>query len=249
VGTPLLSSSRPERVAVLAADVELAQRLPAERRQAAEPASMARVLRRGTGRWDASEDSAPARDGYGLLVIDGMLVRRVGYEGRYGAELLGPGDVLRPWEHDGDEAVLPFEAGWRVLSPLRLAVLDLPWVMRMSRYPEVSAELLGRLQRRSRRLASMLVISQQPKLDEAVWLFFWELADRYGRVRSDGTHVGLDLTHELIGYLIGARRPSVSTSVKRLERAGRVRREGHSWVLLGDPPPTAAPVSETAATR
>jgi CRP-like cAMP-binding protein len=205
------------------------------------------VIRHQTGLWDAREDAEPARDGYGLLVLDGMLVRRVGHGGRYGAELLGPGDVLRPWEHDGDEAVLPFEAQWRVLSPLRLAVLDLAWVVRMTRFPEVSAELLGRLQRRSRRLASMLVISQQPKLDDALWLFFWELADRYGHVRPDGTHVGLELTHELIGYLIGARRPSVSTALKRLERAGRVRRHGHSWVLLGEPPALAPPVSETAA--
>ena len=197
---------------------------------------MARVLRRERGHWDAREDASVARDGFGLLVVDGLLVRRVGYDGRFGAELLGPGDLLRPWEHDGEEAVLPFEATWRVLESLRLAVLDRPWAGRMGAFPEVVCQLFGRSQRRSRRLASMLVIAQQPRLQDTLMLFFWELADRYGRVHPDGVHVGLALTHELISYLVGARRPSVSTALGRLQGEGLIRREGRQWILLGDPP-------------
>jgi CRP/FNR family transcriptional regulator, cyclic AMP receptor protein len=165
-----------------------------------------------------------------------MLVRRVGIEGHYGAELLSAGDVLCPWAHDGEDAVLPFEATWRILEPLRLAVLDLAWLARMSPYPELFVELFGRSHQRSRRLASMLAIGRHRRLEETLWMFFWELADRYGCVRPDGTHVGLALTHELIGHLVGAQRPSVSTALKRLERDGRVRRNGRSWVLLGQPP-------------
>src|SRR5689334_22801566 len=120
MASSLFASHRSERIAVIGADTELAARLTEEQRRVAEPASGARILRRETGTWDSREDSEPARDGYGLLIIDGMLVRRMGYDGRFGAELLGPGDVLRPWEHDGEEAVLPFQAHWRVLNPLRL---------------------------------------------------------------------------------------------------------------------------------
>jgi CRP/FNR family cyclic AMP-dependent transcriptional regulator len=232
----LFNVSRPERVAVLREDVELATRLPRDRRPRAEELSLTRVLRRESGVWEAGADASQARDGFGLLVIDGMLVRRVGYEGRYGAELLGPGDLLRPWEHDGEAAVLPFEAIWRVLVPLRLAVLDRAWAERMGPYPEVASELFARSMRRARRLASMLVIAQQPRLQDTLELFFWELADRYGRVHPDGVHVGLGLTHELIGYLVGARRPSVSTALGRLQREGKIRREGRQWILLGEPP-------------
>ena len=82
----------------------------------------------------------------------------------------------------------------------------------------------------------MLVIAQQPRLQDTLMLFFWELADRYGRVHPDGVHVGLALTHELISYLVGARRPSVSTALGRLQGEGRIRREGRQWILLGDPP-------------
>jgi CRP/FNR family cyclic AMP-dependent transcriptional regulator len=231
-----LSSTRTERVAVLRADEGLAAQLDGAHRAEAERLSVTRVLRRDAGLWEASADAGAARDGFGLLVIEGMLVRRVGYEGRYAAELLGPGDLLRPWEHDGEEAVLPFDAAWRLLDPLRLAVLDRAWAQRMAGYPEVTAELFGRSLRRSRRLASMLVIAQQRRLHDTLELFFWELADRYGRVRPDGVHIGLPLTHELISYLVGARRPSVSTALGRLQRDGVVRREGRCWVLLGEPP-------------
>jgi CRP-like cAMP-binding protein len=235
VESALLTNSR-ERVRVLAEDDDLADLVPPERRDDAEQVSVARVLRRDNGTWDARGDASVARDGLGLLIIDGMLVRRVGFGGHFGAELLGPGDILRPWEHDGEEAVLPFEATWRVLKPVRMAVLDRKWTARMCAYPELISALFGRSQRRSRRLASMLVISQQRRLEDTLWLFLWELADRYGVVRRDGVHVGLKLTHKLVGYLIGAQRPSVSTALKRMEDAGRIRRERSTWILLGDPP-------------
>lgn len=228
--------ARPDRIPVLELDSDLARRLSGARLQRARMAGFARILERDAGSWDAGRDAAPASDGLGLLVIDGVLVRRVGLDGRYAAEVLGPGDVLRPWEHDGDTAVLPFEPVWRALRPLRLAVLDLQWAERMSPYPEVMAELLARSLRRSLRLAAMLVISQQPRLEEALLRCLWELADRFGRVRPDGTHVELELTHELVGYLVGARRPSISTALKRLETARKLRREGRTFVLLGDPP-------------
>ena len=131
--------------------------------------------------WDAREDADRARDGYGLLLLDGALIRRVGYGGRFGAELLADGDLLRPWEFDGEESI-GFETGWRVLTRTRLAVLDLPWTERMGRYPRVGPALAGRALVRSRRLAAMMAIAQQPRLDDRLWMLFWELADRHGQV-------------------------------------------------------------------
>ena len=39
----------------------------------------------------------PAQEAIGLLVLQGLPVRRVGVDGRFGAELLGQGDILRSW--------------------------------------------------------------------------------------------------------------------------------------------------------
>jgi CRP/FNR family cyclic AMP-dependent transcriptional regulator len=228
--------ARADRVAVLTVDRGLADRLEGERRARAELLSEARVLRHGVGSWDAKQDASHGRDGLGLLVVEGLIVRRVGMFGRFGAELLSDGDLLRPVEHDGEGATLPFEATWRVLAPLRLAVLDLAWMARMSPYPEVTAEITRRVMARSRRLASLQAIAQHHRLEDRLRLFFWELADRYGRVGPDGVRLELQLTHEIISHLVGAQRPSVSSALGRLARSGHVRRVGQTWLLVGPPP-------------
>ena len=221
---------------MLSVDGELAERLDEARRARAERLSVAHVLRREPGVWAARQDADHGRDGLGLLVIEGTLVRRVGLVGRFGAELLSAGDVLQPAQHDGEEATLPFEAEWQVLAPLRMAVLDLAWMTRMAPFPEVIASLAARIMVRSRRLASLLAIAQHHRLEDRLRLFFWELADRYGRVGPDGVRLELRLTHELISHVVGAHRPSVSAALGRLETAGCIRRQGRNWVLLGPPP-------------
>jgi CRP/FNR family cyclic AMP-dependent transcriptional regulator len=233
-----LSPGGTSRVAVLHADPELAGSLAGARRARAERLSAATVLRHPAGTWDAKADADLARNGFGLLVLDGVLVRRVGAEERVGAELLGPGDLLQPSLHDGEEATLPFEATWRVLSSLRLAILDGQWVARMAPFPEVGVALLARTLARSRRLASMLAITHYPRLDDRLWLFFWEVADRFGRVRPDGVVIDVPLTHEVVSHLVGARRPSVSAALARLEHEGRLHRSETGWLLIGEPPQT-----------
>src|SRR3954447_1093586 len=225
-----------ETVLVLEEDSTFADVVPSASLERAQRASIAAVLRRPAGSWDAALDSDVARGGFGLLVLDGVLVRRVGVDGRYGAELLSGGDLLRPWQHDGGGEVVPFEMAWRIVAPMRLAALDLRCATRMAPVPAVAAELPGRALERSRRLATLMAISQQPRLDQRVWLLFWELADRHGRVHPDGVHLDLRLTHEVISHLVAARRPSVSTALSGLASRGILRREGGGWVLCGPPP-------------
>jgi hypothetical protein len=227
-----------QRTPVLDEDTELAGLIGESRLEAARAASMAVVFPLVPGPWDVVSDAHHARPGFGLLVLEGLLVRRIGFDGRFGAELVGPGDLLRPWSSDGEVGTgsLRFEVSWRVMTPARWAVLDLPWAARMAPYPQVAAELAGRALMRSRRLAASLAVVQVPRLDERLWMLFWELADRFGVVRPDGVHLEVPLTHELLSYLAAARRPSVSGALTRLAASGRVRRVGRAWVLTGDPP-------------
>jgi CRP/FNR family cyclic AMP-dependent transcriptional regulator len=226
---------RGSRAYVLDEDADLAELVPEARRGAARHSSVAAVVDVAAGMWDARRESDRARDGFGLLMLDGVLIRRVGYSGRFGAELLARGDLLRPWEFDGDDS-LAFETAWRVLTATRLAVLDLAWTERMVQYPRVGPALAGRALVRSRRLAAMMAIAQQPRLDDRLWMLFWELADRHGRVHVDGVHLDLPLTHEVLSHLVAARRPSVSGALTKLAGQGRVARNGRGWVLRGEPP-------------
>lgn len=238
---------KPETASVLHDDRDLGDAVAPERREAAERASVARVLRVARGNWDARAQAHASRGGYGFLVLSGLLVRRVGLNERVAAELLGPSDLLRPLEHDGEEATLPFEANWRVLDPLRVAVLDRRWSARMAQFPEVGIALSGRALLRSRRLANMFVIASHPHLDDRLCLLLWELADRYGTVRHGGVHVPIPMTHEVLSQLAVARRPSVSSALGRLAQAGSVERVHDGWLLHGEPParqPLDAPDAE-----
>src|SRR3954464_11387925 len=228
--------TRRDRELVLAVDRGLCDVVPAEHAARARAAALAAVEVRRAGSWDAAHDAGLARGGFGLLVLEGVLVRRVGVEGRFGAELLAAGDLLRPWQHDGEAGALPFEMAWRIVAPMRFAVLDHAWAVRMAPFPEVAAELTGRALERSRRLATLMAIAQQPRLDQRVWLLFWELADRHGRVHPDGVHLDLRLTHEVISHLVAARRPWVAPALSSLASRGILRREGGGWVLSGPPP-------------
>lgn len=221
---------------VLAEDPELARPLDDQRRAHARRAALAGVLELPIGTWDARQSADLARGGFGLLVLTGLLIRRVGRDGRFGAELLGPGDILRPWEHDGEQTTVPFDTTWRVLAPTRLAVLDIDWARRMAPFPEVGGALIGRALDRSRRLAVNMAIAQHPRLEVRLEVLLWHLAERLGRVHTDGVHLTLPVTHETLGNLVAARRPSVSAALGGLAERGRVRRDGDDWVLLGEPP-------------
>ena len=221
-------------VSVLDVDAGLAELVPQDRRAEARRATAAATIVVASGPWKEARNPDRARGGYGLLVVGGTMIRRVGIDGRYGAELLGPGDLLRPWQREG--AAIGVEWSWRALTQTRLAVLDSRWAVRAAPWPQLGAELAGRALARSVRSVISMAITQQPKLEERLWMLFWELADRYGRVHADGVHVDLPLTHEVLSHLAGARRPSVSGALTRLASTGRLRRSGRHWVLNGEPP-------------
>jgi CRP/FNR family transcriptional regulator, cyclic AMP receptor protein len=191
------------------------------------------VLSRGG--WNGQrEDLTP--DGIGLLLLGGLLIRRVGVEGGFGAELLGQGDLLRPWQGEGAESSLSRTTGWRVLEPARIAVLDKHAAARFARYPELTGRLVARALDRARNLATMMAISHHTRVEVRLHMLFWHLADRWGRVRPDGVIVPLRLTHAILADLVSARRPSVSTGLAELSRRGLVQRDRGSWLLSGDPP-------------
>ena len=190
-----------------------------------------------TGYWRPEEvEGEAARDGIGLLILDGLVVRRVGTEGRYGAELLGPGDLLRPWEADGEDATLPFDTSFRVIERLHVAVLDTRATARLAPYPELVSALVGRAMRRARDFAINMAIAHYPRIDRRLLLLLWHLADRWGRVTPEGIRIPLRLTHTLLADLVASRRPSVTTALTELEHQGLLSRDGHTIVLHGEPP-------------
>jgi CRP/FNR family transcriptional regulator, cyclic AMP receptor protein len=185
---------------------------------------------------------APGIDEYakpeciGLLVIEGFLTRDVTFAGESSRELLGSGDMLRPWDRERD-FMAPFsEATFTVLEPTALATLDQRVLRVGARWPGFVDELMRRALHRSRWLAIRLAISGVMRVDERILLFLWHAAGRWGRVTSRGVLLPLDVTHESLGELVGAQRPSVTTALNELRRAGRLEIGDDGFVLRGEPP-------------
>jgi CRP/FNR family transcriptional regulator, cyclic AMP receptor protein len=222
---------------VLLLDPDLASGLDGRRLERARQECIAIEVIVDEGIWNPEEaEGEAARGGIGLLILDGLLVRRVGAEGRYGAELLGPGDLLRPWEHDGEDATLPFATSFHVNERLKLAVLDLKATARMAPYPEVVGALVGRAMQRARHFAVTMAIAHYPRIDRRLLLLLWHMADRWGRVTSEGIRIPLRLTHTLLADLVASRRPSVTTGLAQLEHEGYLTRHENVIVLRGEPP-------------
>jgi CRP/FNR family cyclic AMP-dependent transcriptional regulator len=227
-----------ERVAVriLDEDPGLLGPLEGELAAAARQQLVARALWRDRGPWEPLRADLPRRfDGWlGVLVLDGLLVRQVEVGALRCCELLGPGDLLRPWDDDAG-ATLEWADAWRVLEPARLALLDAGFARRAARWPTLGVELTGRALRRSRSLSVLLALTQARRADVRLRTLFWHLADRWGRVTPAGVVVPLNLTHRVIAQLTGLRRPSVSISLAELERSGEiVRLAKDAWLLARD---------------
>jgi hypothetical protein len=151
-------------------------------------------------------------------------------------ELLGPGDILRPWHIEGPPELLAVTIRWNALSTVRLGLIDRRATIALGRFPEIGAVLVDRMSERAHRLAVTQAISQLNRVDRRLLALFWHLAERWGRVARDGIAVPLVLSHRLIGELVGARRPTISTALGELARDGQlVRREDGTWLLTGEP--------------
>src|SRR6188472_3149693 len=237
----------PDMVRLLDVDPDLGGLLSQARREQAERELVVRTHRLPVGPWDVSRLAGATADHVGLLILNGVLSRELIVADHVSAELLGPGDLVRPWQPPSRAGLLPVDALWSVLSPLTVAVLDRRFAAEVARYPEVTATLFDRLSERSMRLATTQAISQLTRVDRRLKALFWHLAERWGRVTGDGVIVPLALTHRILGQLVGARRPTVSTALSELaERDELTRRSDGSWLLRGDPPapePAARPAA------
>jgi hypothetical protein len=224
-------------ISIVDADPDLADLLDGSELERARREALTRVRRLSPGDWDPAGAMEPDKHHRGFLIIEGLLSREVDVLGRTCVELLGAGDVLRPWRWDSEGSHVHAEVGWLVLEPTRLAVLDHGLVVRMNPWPQLGVELFARGTRRAHHLAVALAIAHHQRVDDRLLLTLWHLAERWGRVRSDGIAVPLPLSHQRLADLVGAHRPSVTTAMGELVRSGAVSRAGdRMWILHGSPP-------------
>jgi CRP/FNR family transcriptional regulator, cyclic AMP receptor protein len=187
------------------------------------------------GPWDPHEQLGDIHPVVGILLLDGMITRDLLFAGRTTTELLGAGDILRPWDDDAAFDPLPVAAAWHVHARARVAILDTRVAIAAGRWPSIATALHARHVRRTRSLAFQRAIAQLPRVDDRMLVLLWSLAERWGRVSREGVRVPVGLPHRTLATLIGARRPSVTSALTGLVRDGLVERTDDGWLLHGDP--------------
>ena len=172
---------------------------------------------------------------FGLLVVEGLLLREVRFLGTSSAELLGYGDLLRPWDIDGElDLPVPAEICWRALELVSVAVLDSHFVRRAASWPDVLSALAGRAVVRAKSMAVHDAITNLKTVELRLLVLFWHLAERWGRVAPDTIALPLPLTHATLAKLVGAARPSVTTALSALSKRELLGRDGGVWRLSRD---------------
>jgi len=227
------------RIRVLEEDIGLGEGLPESGLLEAQRLLTAPAVELAPGPWRFETDPPPGPAALGLIVVDGLVGRSQIIGKISSVEFLAPGDVVRPWTYGSEQiSALPVSAAWEVFRTSTVALLDDDFARRAAQWPEVAAVVVERVVARSRSLAFALAVRQLVRVDERVLLTLWYLADRWGRMRPGGGTLPLpELSHEVLGRMVSARRPSVTTALGRLRERGLVERQSDgSWILHGDPP-------------
>jgi CRP/FNR family cyclic AMP-dependent transcriptional regulator len=114
-------------------------------------------------------------------------------------------------------------------------VLDETFAAVTQRWPSIAAALIVRAERQAERAALQQAISQLPRAEQRIVALLWHLGDRWGAVADGHVAVPVSLGHEAIARLVGARRPTISAALGRLEARGLlVRQLDGTWLLSVD---------------
>jgi CRP/FNR family transcriptional regulator, cyclic AMP receptor protein len=183
--------------------------------------------------WPLAAESEPGF--LGFLVLSGILSRRVAMGHLQTAELLGPGDLVRPWGL-GSEEMPPLRVNWRVHGEAEIAILDRRFHAAAAQWPEIDRTLRERDGARLRSLTARLLIAQAPRISTRVHLLLWHLADRWGRRSAGGVVLPLRLSRTLLAHLVCSTRESVSRALSRLVTEGRVELLPQGFLLSGRGP-------------
>lgn len=218
-------------ICLLDYDPELGRSIRPQRRAEARASAIAPVVVVPRGAWDAQELAQGDTSPYGLLLLDGLVSRTVLLGDVAATQLLGRGDLITPGEEPAD-ALVPAPVRWNVLEPVSVAVLDERFLLSVRRWPEIVAALFERVAAQARRVGTHRALCHLPRVEDRIHALLWFLAERWGRMTPQGVILPLRLTHDMLGQLVGAKRPTVSLAIKELATTGRVhRRADGAWLL------------------
>jgi CRP-like cAMP-binding protein len=223
------STSDARTICLLEADPAFAQDIPEDDLPRARRALVVPTAGIPSGRFDLAGVAARHGDTALLLVLSGALARDIRVLDRTTTQLFGPGDLIAAGTLGPEclNAVVTYHAE----EPGRVALLNARFHAAARVWPSLTSIVQHRLANQSRRIAVQAAILALPRVESRVLAILWHLADVFGSVRPEGVLVPLQLTHERLGRLVGAQRPTVTLALRRLGEAGDAVRVSEGWML------------------
>lgn len=234
-------ASSPSRVSLLEVEPDLVRWLSVEQRAAAQRfwLPVATV--------NKDDDVSALLEGpgrFGLLMLDGLVLQALQVGLRATLRLLGPGAVVPIAAAASSVGV--GSASLLVPGRARLVLLGDEFLLAAHRWPWLMTCLHARMVEQSQRLAAQLAISQLPRVEDRVMAMMWLLADSWGRVTPAGIRLPLSLSHETLGSLVGAQRPTVTLALIKLAERNSLIKQNGDWLILEPPSPSASAKPLTA---
>lgn len=170
------------------------------------------------------------RDGLGLLVTEGLLLREFSIIGRRSVDLVGPGDLLWP-----DEAVCfgrhRQPARWRALNKVRVTLLGGEVAEALRLAPGALAQL-SRTSAARAEIPSLLAATRRVRAADRLLSMLCLVAERWGHEESHGWALPVEISHQTLGELIASERQTVTRLMKELTRAEFIsRRPDRRWLV------------------
>ena len=202
-----------------------------ERRQAGELTLPAIDL--ADGLFDPVAILRRPADSY-AMVISGMVNRQIRLGDQAALRVLGPGAVLLLFDTPSPNLISRSE--WNAAGKVRLAVLGEEFSRACARWPQLQRNFFARFAEQLDHLAAQLALCQLPRVEDRLLAMLWLLAESWGKVTSAGTMLPLHFTHEALGAMVGARRPTVTLALGELVQSGAIVQSDGGWLLLQSPP-------------
>lgn len=236
-------------VRLLDAEPSLARGIERRDLDGAREKLIADVRKVEPGVWEDARRKPSSPLFLGYLILEGAFTREIVVSSRPSIELLGPGDLIRPWVVPRALDTMHVTDQWSLLSIGHIAVINEDFHRQAQAYPTILTVLMDRVVARARWLGFQVALSQLTRIDHRLLLTFRYMAERWGVEEPRGVKIPIRLSHRSIAALIGARRPKVSSEITNLTEQGLIEQaQDGSWTFFAadiDPMAVLAGIDDT----
>ncbi|MCF8105122.1 MAG: Crp/Fnr family transcriptional regulator [Desulfohalobiaceae bacterium] len=98
-------------------------------------------------------------------------------------------------------------------------------------YPNIGLEVIKRMSEQVASLTTRVGSMSKANLEDRLYGVLSAVAREHGREVPDGYVIQFPLTHEDLGFLVGAHRVSITRAMKGLKQSGRIVKQGRTMLL------------------